>query len=121
MMRLVCCLLLSLGFMHSATAKESFADESYRKMNNSLQSSADWLDNIFLDERNDEESASTRLIVRFDNELIEGEGINNDLALRGKIVLPNLNRRIRLIFEGCLLYTSPSPRDLSTSRMPSSA
>ena len=25
------------------------------------------------------------------------------------------------IFNGCLLYTSPSPRDLSTSRMPSSA
>ena len=23
--------------------------------------------------------------------------------------------------RGCLLYTSPSPRDLSTSRMPSSA
>ena len=25
------------------------------------------------------------------------------------------------IYEPCLLYTSPSPRDLSTSRMPSSA
>ena len=25
------------------------------------------------------------------------------------------------ILDGCLLYTSPSPRDLSTSRMPSSA
>ena len=25
------------------------------------------------------------------------------------------------MFYGCLLYTSPSPRDLSTSRMPSSA
>ena len=25
------------------------------------------------------------------------------------------------IFSSCLLYTSPSPRDLSTSRMPSSA
>ena len=25
------------------------------------------------------------------------------------------------VFDGCLLYTSPSPRDLSTSRMPSSA
>ena len=24
-------------------------------------------------------------------------------------------------WNGCLLYTSPSPRDLSTSRMPSSA
>ena len=26
-----------------------------------------------------------------------------------------------VLFETCLLYTSPSPRDLSTSRMPSSA
>ena len=25
------------------------------------------------------------------------------------------------LIESCLLYTSPSPRDLSTSRMPSSA
>ena len=25
------------------------------------------------------------------------------------------------LFNSCLLYTSPSPRDLSTSRMPSSA
>ena len=25
------------------------------------------------------------------------------------------------LIKGCLLYTSPSPRDLSTSRMPSSA
>ena len=25
------------------------------------------------------------------------------------------------VYKGCLLYTSPSPRDLSTSRMPSSA
>ena len=24
-------------------------------------------------------------------------------------------------YDACLLYTSPSPRDLSTSRMPSSA
>ena len=28
---------------------------------------------------------------------------------------------IRALDSGCLLYTSPSPRDLSTSRMPSSA
>ena len=28
---------------------------------------------------------------------------------------------IGLLLLGCLLYTSPSPRDLSTSRMPSSA
>ena len=30
-------------------------------------------------------------------------------------------RNRHVVFSGCLLYTSPSPRDLSTSRMPSSA
>ena len=28
---------------------------------------------------------------------------------------------VRIDIKACLLYTSPSPRDLSTSRMPSSA
>ena len=30
-------------------------------------------------------------------------------------------RRLAKLAKACLLYTSPSPRDLSTSRMPSSA
>jgi len=36
---------------------------------------------------------------------------------------PNSNQleAVRRLHAGCLLYTSPSPRDLSTSRMPSSA
>ena len=34
----------------------------------------------------------------------------------------NLEKQLDIaIFDSCLLYTSPSPRDLSTSRMPSSA
>ena len=33
----------------------------------------------------------------------------------------NLVERSSLPADACLLYTSPSPRDLSTSRMPSSA
>ena len=35
-------------------------------------------------------------------------------------VIDNANRRM-LEWMNCLVYTSPSPRDLSTSRMPSSA
>ena len=34
---------------------------------------------------------------------------------------PHIHRGIETIAYICLLYTSPSPRDLSTSRMPSSA
>ena len=33
----------------------------------------------------------------------------------------NLSGNVNAILLVCLLYTSPSPRDLSTSRMPSSA
>ena len=32
-----------------------------------------------------------------------------------------IDARMGEVYWGCLLYTSPSPRDLSTSRMPSSA
>ena len=45
----------------------------------------------------------------------QGEGNDTKiLSIRGDIAPPN---RAKV----CLLYTSPSPRDLSTSRMPSSA
>ena len=33
----------------------------------------------------------------------------------------NIGTAISYLLRACLLYTSPSPRDLSTSRMPSSA
>ena len=35
--------------------------------------------------------------------------------------LKDLKNYLENLSNGCLLYTSPSPRDLSTSRMPSSA
>ena len=35
-------------------------------------------------------------------------------------IIEGNKERVQL-YRGCLLYTSPSPRDLSTSRMPSSA
>ena len=39
----------------------------------------------------------------------------------GKLAIKRTEAIERIINKGCLLYTSPSPRDLSTSRMPSSA
>ena len=41
---------------------------------------------------------------------------------RIQTLLDTTSQRLEeLLAEACLLYTSPSPRDLSTSRMPSSA
>ena len=62
---------------------------------------------------------------------IEREDKEKDVFVHASAVreagLRFLNEGDEITFEvedgekGCLLYTSPSPRDLSTSRMPSSA
>ena len=51
----------------------------------------------------------------------------NALVTEGKefpdysLIVGSPAKAVRVLPESCLLYTSPSPRDLSTSRMPSSA
>ena len=48
------------------------------------------------------------------------EGIRAYKTQNGTAIF-RLKEHVKRLFNGCLLYTSPSPRDLSTSRMPSSA
>ena len=46
----------------------------------------------------------------------------NDMEINGEVVIGEGELdEAPMLYIGCLLYTSPSPRDLSTSRMPSSA
>ena len=45
--------------------------------------------------------------------------VTNDAKAGHFYLLPKIHKKI--VLGVCLLYTSPSPRDLSTSRMPSSA
>ena len=61
--------------------------------------------------------------------IVEGHGARAALVLMGyrqsQLLLANLNEATRdmpvIMVDGCLLYTSPSPRDKRQSRMPSSA
>ena len=46
---------------------------------------------------------------------------DNALLHLRSLIKEHNKKYVRLQVKGCLLYTSPSPRDLSTSRMPSSA
>eukprot|EP00831_Metopus_contortus_P059301 TRINITY_DN51299_c0_g1_i1.p3 TRINITY_DN51299_c0_g1~~TRINITY_DN51299_c0_g1_i1.p3 ORF type:complete len:210 (-),score=36.17 TRINITY_DN51299_c0_g1_i1:50-679(-) len=61
----------------------------------------------------------------FGDELYESETIDNGYEFNGGLgVYEDDNDLIYMrarLYDSCLLYTSPSPRDLSTSRMPSSA
>ena len=45
----------------------------------------------------------------------------SNVSLNPRVGIPDNGTAITLEYYDCLLYTSPSPRDLSTSRMPSSA
>ena len=60
--------------------------------------------------------------VKITPELVAAHGLKPDEYQR---ILDLIGREPSFtelgIFSACLLYTSPSPRDLSTSRMPSSA
>ena len=63
------------------------------------------------DQKNRALISATREI---DNLVFYGDRCDEDQALK----FPRTNYQVDRV---CLLYTSPSPRDLSTSRMPSSA
>ena len=53
---------------------------------------------------------------------VDSEAITTyDLSQRIKLVLKSLKLEDNIKNRDCLLYTSPSPRDLMRSRMPSSA
>ena len=58
-------------------------------------------------------------IITFTNNKNHRITYNHDEVL--KVMLPKLNILPCWIKRGCLLYTSPSPRDRTRSRMPSSA
>ena len=51
--------------------------------------------------------------------LIKAESEDSDNSLAS--IVRSLQLRLNDLFAGCLLYTSPSPRDATLSRMPSSA
>ena len=56
------------------------------------------------------------IVMESDPSLEDNKKFERILSLLEQVSMP-----VPKIYENCLLYTSPSPRDLSTSRMPSSA
>ena len=66
---------------------------------------------------------STRPGSKVIRENLEWQRIEKILKslIKRKIPISLDTRKSKIMGKGCLLYTSPSPRDISGSRMPSSA
>ena len=71
-------------------------------------------------EEEDRREGSEDIRFAFKTETSEAEGLTPESALELRFTFPT-GGDAWSTNQVCLLYTSPSPRDLSTSRMPSSA
>ena len=87
---------------------------------NSLQNKSKKFDDPFLHWELDKPLTDEQI-----NEIVKADianPIEHDLNYDGTRAIDGGAPEFRKgLSHGCLLYTSPSPRDLSTSRMPSSA
>jgi len=91
---------MSPGDMEHPLASESKLARGHAAITQRLQETASWLDSFFGDEREDEELASSNLRFGLSNTFLELEPAKSRIFLRGKVVLPRLERRVQLVFEG---------------------
>ena len=65
--------------------------------------------------------SSINIDKRLYKEDIRGSMVHTDMLYKQKIISLKVKEKILWGLNSCLLYTSPSPRDVEESRMPSSA
>ena len=82
------------------TGEAGWLDESHAYLTRKADSLAVWADAFFGEPRDDLESPSSRLRVRFESGWDESDHWQFDARVRGKLYLPALSKRLSLVFEG---------------------
>jgi len=106
---------MSLNDVEHPLVTDSKLARGHAAITQRLQETASWLDSFFGDEREDEELASSSLRFGISNKFLELESAKNRLFLRGKVVLPRLERRVQLVFEGTDDGSLSDPADQQAS------
>ena len=107
--------------------KKAILEDDYRWLKSNIKSTS-LLANVLIKNKANDKGAYEALLLR-DGFLTEGSASNVFMVKDGIIktpklsnkLLPGITRKFLVDLITCLLYTSPSPRDLMRSRMPSSA
>ena len=80
--------------------EDGWLDQSHSYLTKKADSLAVWADAFFGEPRDDLESPSSRLRLRFEPGWDELDHWQFDARVRGKLYLPALNKRLSLVFEG---------------------
>ncbi|MEH6912389.1 MAG: hypothetical protein V7459_17550 [Oceanicoccus sp.] len=78
--------------------EETWLDDSRNYVGTSADDLAIWIDSFFSEPRTDIESADSLLRLTYESQWREGDGISENVKLRGKIHLPGINKRLSLVF-----------------------
>ena len=87
------------GMEAEEAEQEGWIDDSYEYVTARSDALAIWLDSFFGVPTADRESADSILRLRTEVELDEADGTESKIRLRGKVNLPQLNRRLSLVFS----------------------
>jgi hypothetical protein len=77
----------------------TWVDESHTAITNQAQALTEWMDAFFGDPNYDLEQAESFLRLEFIQQWDEDDGSDFNLRLRGKVQLPQISKRLNLIFQ----------------------
>jgi len=80
--------------------KTNWVDNTHAYATRKTQQLTRWMDHFFGDPEYDLEQAESFLRVQFIDDWNQPDGNNLDVRLRGKVELPRISRRLRLVFSG---------------------
>lgn len=78
--------------------EKTWLDDGRNYVGTSADGLANWIDSFFSEPRTDIESADSLLRLTYESQWQEGNGVSENIRLRGKIHLPAINRRLSLVF-----------------------
>ncbi len=87
------------GAAEEAGEDKPWLDDSHEYVSERADNLAAWMDSFFGVNRVDEEAPYSTLRLRVEPEWDEMDGWDTGLSLRGKVHLPNLNKRVALLFS----------------------
>lgn len=79
---------------------ETWVDTGHRFVTNEAIELAQWMDDFFGDREYDVDRAESFLRLQFENDWDEEDGNSLRVKLRGRLQLPQLSKRLSLVFEG---------------------